>query len=168
MHTVGPIAYQLRTCSVKLASESRRYVGSDECKFEPQDPDVDDGDETSHTAQPSTPENVSINWLIKLMKSAFRHNRSHGQTIGTENLIPRHKMTVTNGVGPDTAAAARSTALTSDVEVIIVGLGIAGLVAAIECHYKGHTVIGLEKSPEIRVLGESYFPSPPRGLIYAC
>ncbi|KAJ5563147.1 FAD/NAD(P)-binding domain-containing protein [Penicillium sp. DV-2018c] len=60
-------------------------------------------------------------------------------------------MTVTNGVGPAGVAEPGS----SGIEVIIVGLGISGLVAAIECHYKGHRVIGLEKSPEIRVLGDS-------------
>jgi flavin-dependent dehydrogenase len=58
-------------------------------------------------------------------------------------------MTIANGVGPAGVAEPRS----SGIDVIIVGLGIAGLVAAIECHYKGHRVIGLEKSPEIRVLG---------------
>ncbi|OQE01246.1 hypothetical protein PENVUL_c043G07192 [Penicillium vulpinum] len=60
-------------------------------------------------------------------------------------------MTVTQGVGPNEAAAPGS----SGIKVIIVGLGIAGLVAAIECHYKGHVVVGLERSPEIRVLGDS-------------
>ncbi|EPS26132.1 hypothetical protein PDE_01068 [Penicillium oxalicum 114-2] len=64
-------------------------------------------------------------------------------------------MTVPNSAGPDTTAATRASDRTSDVKVIIVGLGIAGLVAAIECHYQGLTVIGLEKSPEIRVLGSN-------------
>ncbi|KAF7181291.1 hypothetical protein CNMCM7691_000509 [Aspergillus felis] len=41
------------------------------------------------------------------------------------------------------------------IKVIIVGLGIAGLVAAIECYRKGHEIVGLERSPEIRVLGDS-------------
>ncbi|KAJ5197552.1 hypothetical protein N7449_008031 [Penicillium cf. viridicatum] len=60
-------------------------------------------------------------------------------------------MTVTHGVGPNGVAVPGS----SGIQVIIVGLGIAGLVAAIECHYKGHVVVGLERSPEIRVLGDS-------------
>ncbi|KAH8427321.1 FAD-dependent oxidoreductase [Aspergillus melleus] len=38
--------------------------------------------------------------------------------------------------------------------VIIVGLGIAGLTAAIECHRKGLRVIGLEKKPDINLLGD--------------
>lgn len=59
-------------------------------------------------------------------------------------------MTVTKCVGPDGVAEPRP----SGIDVIIVGLGIAGLVAAIECHYKGHAVIGLEKSHNIRVLGK--------------
>lgn len=70
-------------------------------------------------------------------------------------------MTVPNSAGPDTTAATRASDRTSDVKVIIVGLGIAGLVAAIECHYQGLTVIGLEKSPEIRVLGKSYLSCLP-------
>ncbi|RAH68131.1 FAD-dependent oxidoreductase [Aspergillus aculeatinus CBS 121060] len=60
-------------------------------------------------------------------------------------------MTISTGVGPGGVAEPRS----SGIDVIIVGLGILGLVAAIECHYKGHRVIGLEKSPEVRVLGDS-------------
>ena len=59
-------------------------------------------------------------------------------------------MTVTNGVGPGGVAVPHS----SGVQIIIVGLGIAGLVAAIECHYKGHRVIGLEKSAGVRVVGK--------------
>jgi 2-polyprenyl-6-methoxyphenol hydroxylase-like FAD-dependent oxidoreductase len=42
----------------------------------------------------------------------------------------------------------------SGIKVIIVGLGLAGLSAAIECHRKGHTVIGLEKTPKPMHLGE--------------
>jgi monoamine oxidase len=61
-------------------------------------------------------------------------------------------MTVAHGVGPNGVAPPGS----SGIQVIIVGLGIAGLVAAIECHYKGHVVVGLERSPGIRVLGELY------------
>ncbi|KAJ5300311.1 RTA1 like protein-domain-containing protein [Penicillium atrosanguineum] len=60
-------------------------------------------------------------------------------------------MTVTQYVRPDGITEPRS----SGVDVIIVGLGIAGLVAAIECHYKGHKVVGLEKSHDVKVLGDS-------------
>ncbi|KAL4784465.1 hypothetical protein BJX76DRAFT_347816 [Aspergillus varians] len=42
----------------------------------------------------------------------------------------------------------------ADLTVIIVGLGIAGLTAAIECHRKGYTVIGLEKKPDANQLGD--------------
>ncbi|RAL08585.1 FAD binding domain protein [Aspergillus homomorphus CBS 101889] len=38
--------------------------------------------------------------------------------------------------------------------VIIVGLGIAGLTAAIECQRRGFTVIGLEKKPDSKQLGD--------------
>ncbi|OGE58215.1 hypothetical protein PENARI_c001G12120 [Penicillium arizonense] len=36
------------------------------------------------------------------------------------------------------------------IKVIIVGLGLAGLTAAIECHRKGHSVIVLEKVSELQ------------------
>lgn len=39
-------------------------------------------------------------------------------------------------------------AKSSGIKVIVVGLGMAGLSAAIECHLQGHTVIGLEKAPQ--------------------
>jgi flavin-dependent dehydrogenase len=39
------------------------------------------------------------------------------------------------------------------ITVIIVGLGIAGLSAAIECHWQGHTVIGLERKHDAHQLG---------------
>ena len=41
----------------------------------------------------------------------------------------------------------------SDLTVIIVGLGIGGLAAAIECHRRGYKVIGLEKKPDTNQLG---------------
>lgn len=69
-------------------------------------------------------------------------------------------MTISTGVGPGGVAEPRS----SGIDVIIVGLGILGLVAAIECHYKGHRVIGLEKSPEVRVLGRDANPRSPHSL----
>ncbi|RDW92969.1 FAD-dependent oxidoreductase [Aspergillus mulundensis] len=42
----------------------------------------------------------------------------------------------------------------TNTTVIIVGLGIAGLCAAIECHRQGHTVIGLEKKPNTHQPGD--------------
>ncbi|KAL4904275.1 hypothetical protein BDW74DRAFT_178856 [Aspergillus multicolor] len=42
----------------------------------------------------------------------------------------------------------------SNLTVIVVGLGIAGLCAAIECHRQGHTVIGLEKKPDAHQPGD--------------
>ncbi|RAK93183.1 FAD/NAD(P)-binding domain-containing protein [Aspergillus costaricaensis CBS 115574] len=55
-------------------------------------------------------------------------------------------MTFTPGVGPDGTAPPNS----SDVHVIIVGLGVAGLTAAIECYRKGHRVTLLERSPVVK------------------
>ena len=37
--------------------------------------------------------------------------------------------------------------------VIIVGLGIAGLSVAIECHNKGHNVMVFEKYEELKQMG---------------
>ncbi|KAI0389969.1 putative monooxygenase [Xylariaceae sp. FL0594] len=42
----------------------------------------------------------------------------------------------------------------SGVRVIVVGAGFAGLTAAIECKRKGHSVILLEKFPELKLLGD--------------
>lgn len=61
-------------------------------------------------------------------------------------------MTVPKVLRPNGLAKPQS----SGIEIIIVGLGIAGLVTAIECYYKGHIVIGLEKSPDVRLLGECF------------
>ncbi|KAF9884569.1 hypothetical protein FE257_013097 [Aspergillus nanangensis] len=60
-------------------------------------------------------------------------------------------MTVDDSLSPAGVATPHS----SGIRVVVVGLGIAGLTTAIECHRKGHTVIALEKSPVIRVLGDS-------------
>ncbi|KKK12911.1 hypothetical protein AOCH_000473, partial [Aspergillus ochraceoroseus] len=54
------------------------------------------------------------------------------------------------GLGADGVAKPHS----SGIQVIIVGLGLAGLTAAIECHRKGHTVIGLEKAAQPTHLGD--------------
>ncbi|EFE32738.1 MAK1-like monooxygenase, putative [Trichophyton benhamiae CBS 112371] len=56
----------------------------------------------------------------------------------------------TAGVGPDGVAQPHS----SGIKVIIVGLGVAGLTAAVECHRKGHTVIAFEKVKEMKPLGD--------------
>lgn len=40
------------------------------------------------------------------------------------------------------------------IKVIVVGLGLGGLAAAIECYRNGHDVIALEKNDEIRGVGE--------------
>lgn len=42
----------------------------------------------------------------------------------------------------------------SEIRVIIVGAGFAGLTAAIECHRKGHSVLILESFPELKILGD--------------
>ena len=49
---------------------------------------------------------------------------------------------------------------TTGITVIIVGLGIAGLTAAIECHRQGHKVIGLEKKSTVYQLGQFYLYTP--------
>ncbi|KAI0152828.1 putative monooxygenase [Xylariaceae sp. FL1272] len=52
----------------------------------------------------------------------------------------------------------------SGLHVIVVGAGFAGLTAAIECHRKGHSVILLEKFPELKLLGDiiSFAPNSSR------
>lgn len=49
----------------------------------------------------------------------------------------------------ETAAVPNSSGIT----VIIVGLGIAGLTTAVECHRRGHSVIGFEKREDHHQLG---------------
>ncbi|KAI0383292.1 putative monooxygenase [Hypomontagnella monticulosa] len=50
------------------------------------------------------------------------------------------------------------------IKVIVVGTGFAGLTAAIECHRKGHSVLVLEKFPELKLLGDiiSFGPNSSR------
>ncbi|KAF4211870.1 hypothetical protein CNMCM8980_003677 [Aspergillus fumigatiaffinis] len=50
----------------------------------------------------------------------------------------------------ETAAVPNSSGIT----VIIVGLGIAGLTTAVECHRRGHSVIGFEKREDHHQLGD--------------
>ncbi|RHZ54870.1 FAD-dependent oxidoreductase [Aspergillus thermomutatus] len=52
-------------------------------------------------------------------------------------------MTVSSSSGPAGVAPPHS----SGIRVIVVGLGIGGLAAAIECHRKGHTVRAFDKRP---------------------
>ncbi|OQV05068.1 hypothetical protein CLAIMM_09863 [Cladophialophora immunda] len=54
------------------------------------------------------------------------------------------------GTGPDGVARPNSSGIT----VIIIGLGYAGAVAAVECHRKGHKVIVFEQAAEIKALGD--------------
>ncbi|CAK7237852.1 hypothetical protein SEUCBS140593_010163 [Sporothrix eucalyptigena] len=53
--------------------------------------------------------------------------------------------------GPDKQAAPGSSGIT----VIIVGLGLGGLTAAIECRRKGHNVIAIDKQKELKPIGDS-------------
>lgn len=54
----------------------------------------------------------------------------------------------------------------SGIKVIIVGAGFGGLTAAIECDRKGHSVILLEKFPEIKPLGDIISFSSNSGRIF--
>ena len=53
------------------------------------------------------------------------------------------------GSGPDGLAYPGS----SDINVIVIGLGYAGVTAAIECRRKGHNVVIYEQSPGVSALG---------------
>ena len=54
----------------------------------------------------------------------------------------------------------------SGIKVIVVGAGFGGLTAAIECHRKGHSVILLEKFPELKPLGDIISFSSNSGRIF--
>lgn len=58
-------------------------------------------------------------------------------------------MTIAVGAGPNGTASPHS----SGIKVVIVGLGLGGLSAAIECHRKGHTVIAFDKVHELKPIG---------------
>ncbi|KAL5359468.1 hypothetical protein BJX96DRAFT_183779 [Aspergillus floccosus] len=62
---------------------------------------------------------------------------------------------MTKNQTPAAASDASDLPLPSGITVIIVGLGIAGLTAAIECHRRGHAVIGLEKKPNTKQFGDT-------------
>ncbi|KAH8809011.1 putative monooxygenase [Xylogone sp. PMI_703] len=54
----------------------------------------------------------------------------------------------------------------SGIRVIIVGAGFAGLTAAIECYWKGHSVLLLESFPELKILGDIISFAPNSGRIF--
>lgn len=54
-------------------------------------------------------------------------------------------MSSTKGHLPNSTAAPHF----SNTKVIVVGIGLAGLTAAFECYRKGHSVILLERYPEV-------------------
>ena len=53
------------------------------------------------------------------------------------------------GVGPDGIGLPNSSGIT----VIVIGLGFAGAVAAVECHRKGHKVIVFEGAKAMTTAG---------------
>ncbi|KAH9219244.1 putative MAK1-like monooxygenase [Leptodontidium sp. 2 PMI_412] len=52
------------------------------------------------------------------------------------------------------------------INVIVVGAGFGGLVAAIECHRQGHSVSIYESFPELKVLGDIISFGPNAGRIF--
>lgn len=46
------------------------------------------------------------------------------------------------------------------IKVLISGAGIGGLLAALECHRKGHSVMVLERSSSLSTVGDSFGISP--------
>jgi len=62
---------------------------------------------------------------------------------------PVGRMAKPKGVGPDGVAPPGS----SGIKVIIVGLGFAGVVAAVECYRKGHNVIVFEQASAMTSAG---------------
>lgn len=54
----------------------------------------------------------------------------------------------------------------TNIRVIIIGAGFAGLTAAIECHRKGHDVLLLESFPELKILGDVISFGPNAGRIF--
>jgi len=55
----------------------------------------------------------------------------------------------------------------SGIDVLIVGTGLAGLVAALECIRKGHNVKVLERNATINTAGTPLFLHPPTTLLRA-
>jgi len=54
----------------------------------------------------------------------------------------------------------------TEINVLIVGAGFAGLTAAIECHRKGHSVVLLEAFPRLQPLGDIISFGPNSGRIF--
>ncbi|KAG4439945.1 hypothetical protein IFR05_004571 [Cadophora sp. M221] len=52
------------------------------------------------------------------------------------------------------------------INVVVVGAGFGGLVAAIECHRQGHSVSIYESFPELKVLGDIISFGPNAGRIF--
>ncbi|EAW16447.1 FAD-dependent monooxygenase fmqB [Aspergillus fischeri NRRL 181] len=72
-------------------------------------------------------------------------------TTASSIIIPQTEtMTISAGSGPDGVVTPHS----SGIRVIVVGLGIAGITAAVECHRKGHSVIVVDKVQSIRPHGD--------------
>ncbi|KLO05518.1 monooxygenase [Schizopora paradoxa] len=71
---------------------------------------------------------------------------SDNTTIGSTKLVPD----VNFDVGFEKVAEPNST----QIKIIIVGAGFAGLACAIECKRKGHEVVVLEKFSEMKILGD--------------
>ncbi|CAG8909344.1 unnamed protein product [Penicillium egyptiacum] len=61
---------------------------------------------------------------------------------------------MTEDIPDEKCAQSTPAPISTGIVVIIVGLGIAGLTAAIECHRKGHSVIGFEKKPDPYQFGD--------------
>ncbi|KAI0015276.1 hypothetical protein F4780DRAFT_773670 [Xylariomycetidae sp. FL0641] len=66
----------------------------------------------------------------------------------------------------DPAQPAPTAPSSTGIRVIVVGAGFAGLTAAIECHRKGHSVVLLEKFPELKLLGDIISFAPNSGRIF--
>lgn len=58
--------------------------------------------------------------------------------------------------GPNGAAAMKCQP-SSSIEVLIVGAGLGGMFAAIECHRQGHDVKIIEAKEKMEGLGKKYF-----------
>jgi thioredoxin reductase len=55
---------------------------------------------------------------------------------------------------PDIIANATTFSNSNTIKVIIVGIGVAGLTAAIECHRKGHSVTAFDRVEKVKEEGQ--------------